>query len=581
MKKIFTLLSAVALSAASFMMSAFSVQVGDYKGELKPEVMAALQSKEAAAKFSSEFNSNFNNGSNVVTRSYSDAAGNNWITQFLATGKKGTEAFTWQDKDGNIVPGPDWNEYPVYSSYLVFAVIECEGADNTKPDYAVQYALFWPSHYLWDQQFTYDGSLDENKNIPVEDRDYEIVPFEEFANGADFCRTFIEADPEGGYPYPEVNDAQTAYVSYPLLNIGGYYKKAGAQQSMNMSSGFAKGLIGKVDIMSADESYVNYEGVVAGIAKDNTQVNTTLIYEGTCRIDGFEHKDIIYPKLGGVHVFDCGVWNSAMLGFNTPWSEDFGDLHKYMVWGYDEYLKFMINEDDIVNTTNDDLLPGFDWRQDIENPVGTAEDHLNYFRFIFYSEKDGGLNNIWRMTFPVEVDDPDFGKYVSYAPTANCIIPYASEPQGCRTQGSVLMYKSYSYYPTDAEGKPTQLGIGTVNGFNVFTNDDYNNFITITYTDQIYFHNEPNDCNKYVMVNPVGDLEIDPNGAVEEVAVENAVVNAANGVVTVNGDVNVNIYTVDGAMVAAKKVNGVANFNLGKGLYIVKAGNVTKKVMLK
>lgn len=580
MKKIFTLLSAVALSAASFMMSAFSVQVGDYKGELKPEVKAALQSKSEAVKFASQFNSNFNHGSNVATRAYQDAAGNTWVTQFLATGMKGTEAFKWQDDKGNIVDGPDWNQYPVYSSYLVFAIIECEGdAQNTKPEYAVQYALFWPSHYLWDQQFTYQGDLDENKTVPVEDRDYEIVPFEEFANGEDFCRTFVEADPEAGYPYPDVNDANTAYVSYPLLNVGGYYKKPGAEQSMELNSAFSKGILGKVDFMSADENYVNYEGLVAGIAKDNTQVRTPIVYEGTCRIDGFEHKDITYPKLGGVHVFDCGVWSSADFGFNSPWSEDFNNLQKYLVWGYDEYLKFMINEDDIKNTTNNDLFPGFDWRQDIENPEGTAEDHLNYFRFYFYSEKGGGLNNIWKMTFPVDVDDPDFGEYVSYAPTADCMIPYASKPQGCRTEGSVLMYKSYSYYPANDPEMVTQLGIGTVNGFCVYTYDDYNSFIQIMYTDQIYFHNDPQDCNKYVMVDPVGELVMDKSG-VEEVAVENAVVNAANGVVTVNGDVNVNIYTVDGAMVAAKKVNGVANFNLGKGLYIVKAGNVTKKVML-
>lgn len=578
MKKIFTLLSAVALSVASFMMSAAPMQIGNFKGELKPEIKAALQSKSDAVAFASEFNSNFNNGSNVATRVYVDKNNNVWTTQFLATGMKGTDAFQWTDKEtGEPTGGPDWNEYPIYASYLVFAIIECTGADGT--DKAVQYAMFWPSHYLWDQQETYTGDLDENNQIPIEFVDFDIVPFDELVNTGDFCKTFIEWDNQG-YPFPEVNDAGTAYISYPLIYVDGYLKKANAQKILSVVSGYDKGLIADIDFNSADDNYVSFNATIAGVAEDNTQINDKLLFEGTCRIDGFAHKNITYPKLGGIHIFDCGEISSAALGFATPWSEDFDPLQKFMVWGYDEYLKFMINEGDVTNTTNNELLPAFDWRDDIENPQGTSEDHMNYFRFIMYSPKGTsmkGIENIWTMTFPtVAVDDFDGEEYISYCPTANCVIPYESQPQGCLTEGCVLMYHNYDYYPTEG----TQVGFGTDNGFCVYIYDDYDNFMTIAYTDDVYYHNDPQDCNKYEMISPVGSKKFEPSGAVEEVSAEDAVVNAANGVVTVAGDVDVKIYTVAGAMVANKKVNGAASFNLGNGLFIVKAGNVTKKVML-
>lgn len=68
---------------------------------------------------------------------------------------------------------------------------------------------------------------------------------------------------------------------------------------------------------------------------------------------------------------------------------------------------------------------------------------------------------------------------------------------------------------------------------------------------------------------------------VDEVAADaDAYVSFNNGVVTVAGKADVAIYTLNGAVVAAGKVNGVKSFNVGKGVYVVKAGDKAQKVVM-
>lgn len=61
---------------------------------------------------------------------------------------------------------------------------------------------------------------------------------------------------------------------------------------------------------------------------------------------------------------------------------------------------------------------------------------------------------------------------------------------------------------------------------------------------------------------------------------DNVAIYAMEGAITVaNCDTNVNIFTLDGATVASAKGNGT--FNVNPGLYIVKAGKTTAKVLVK
>lgn len=88
-------------------------------------------------------------------------------------------------------------------------------------------------------------------------------------------------------------------------------------------------------------------------------------------------------------------------------------------------------------------------------------------------------------------------------------------------------------------------------------------------------------CNWYVTEN---DINPDWKEDIAEIPVEkNAGVNVEQNFIEVvtKQKAQVDVYTIDGLKVYTKAVDGSANISLSPGTYIVKAGDVTKKVMIK
>lgn len=77
------------------------------------------------------------------------------------------------------------------------------------------------------------------------------------------------------------------------------------------------------------------------------------------------------------------------------------------------------------------------------------------------------------------------------------------------------------------------------------------------------------------------ELEIKQKSSVEKVEAENTVLATENGV-TVNAEsANVEIYNVSGVLVTESLVNGTKDFALTNGLYLVKVGEKTSKVVVR
>ena len=77
----------------------------------------------------------------------------------------------------------------------------------------LQVCLCWPSKYIWNQIFTYDGELDSDNEIPVEKRDYSCVLPSEFCNSTEWCLEFRESGPIGA----KMNSDSTNWECFYIL----------------------------------------------------------------------------------------------------------------------------------------------------------------------------------------------------------------------------------------------------------------------------------------------------------------------------------------------------------------------------
>lgn len=551
MKKIFTLFSAAALGVIS-MSAAVPMQSNLHQDGFSAKYYEASKQLSADVKAN-----NLVKYENLGTRGYVDQAGNYWTAQFLTTGQHIAELYTWRDDKGNIMEAPTFEQEPALSSYVVWLVLQREGAQNSQgianEDLGIQYCLVWPSYFLWSQQFQDKSLLDGNGNpVDFSKCNVEIVPFEELTNSGSYCRTFVETGDQN--PIPNYNSTGTNIQSLSLINVGGIVTNPNTLKNTKLTTGYTKGAVASVEFFSTDGDYVNMDATFAGCEQlsDNTLGNTVfnlpVLYDGSARVDGFDEKNIVWPELGGIHVFDCGVVTQKTEG--RIWSGDMEDLHKYIIWGYDKYLKFGIQSGD----TNDKVIPSLSNADDIPSNVDMA-DHLNYFRATVYTAPNQGPEkNIWKMTEPSIAHDDYFGDYPEYAPTANCIIPYIAAttdaPQGCQDFGYILIYKNFNYNPSES----ATIGLGTTDGFQSFSWDDYNNYTTITYNGTVTFHNDPNNPNATTTFESTGDLEL---SAIEEIIA--------------NENVAPVYFNLQGVRVA----------NPENGMFIEVRGKVARKVVIK
>ncbi len=121
------------------------------------------------------------------------------------------------------------------------------------------------------------------------------------------------------------------------------------------------------------------------------------------------------------------------------------------------------------------------------------------------------------------------------------------------------------------------LSIGGVDGMVFKAEDSYRNTYEATMkSGNIYFHNDPEHLETYEMKPVVRPDDI------MEILSEGTFVSAANGMIKVycDGVKNVTVYNVAGAMVNNAVVDGAAEFAAAPGVYVVKVGEKSYKVML-
>lgn len=520
-------------------------------------------------------------GETIATRSYIDTGGTEWEARFQLDQQKLNEMLTFSDENGNPYQ-PSFSDLPYYLvNYTLTGTKKGEEAPSTM----INLMLEWPSQYIYEQVWNYDGELDEDGWIPEDQRNYEPVPFETLWNNPDRCRTFRESEgvgvgnPSGGKwsYYGILPNEVLGNVSYYM---GGYY----FTMLDEANSRYSELLMEQFD---PEEFYMVFKNrILIDFNGSARQVRPD--YNGTGELEGFVAKKYDLNEFGDLHLFNTGLVSSELYGDANPFPLDFGELSqfyyiigdKHIIYGINETAK-EFNENDITKMMDDTSLPeGANLRDYAVEIYGYAYADPKF-------SKDTSLNPE-ELTFsliPIEEVTDGNERYALCAPEENGLIPLGIGDSNGENEPWSLDFGTYLNYRnmTELLGYPSNIGWGWNEGFVMNVQNRYIATFRTTSKGKLYYHYDPKDMKVYRELELVGGRG-DFQDKVEAITVETAKINAANGVITVvpaeNGAVAV--YGLDGVCIKNVKANAgeAVNVEAAKGIYVVVVNGASRKVAL-
>lgn len=295
-------------------------------------------------------------------------------------------------------------------------------------------------------------------------------------------------------------------------------------------------------------------------------------YNGEAEVLGFQHLDYLIDY-ETVHIFNGGMIDSDSAElFNTEW----GPFRQYCISACKKGCQTYLADGAKAYTTEDIL-------QSV-----TKNEASNYnwvFGPLFSAASSEKPYDTWSMLAPereysaewgwLDITTPIAGSFVPFGYVTD-VYPWSEEPNKGGFGVEVVMNAKYEILQ---EG--STISVGTPEGLVITGDDSYGNTYVGSFTGNITYHPNPENMQETVDLPAVGD-----NNAVKDLFNEasSVRVNAANGAISVNSEkaANVEIFSVGGAKVAAKSVKGgnTVSFPAAKGIYLVKVGNVVKKVIL-
>ncbi len=521
MKKIFTLMAGVAVCAVGYAAAPKLPEPVKVESTVSPEMLQSLRVENARA-----FNDPATKGD--YTRTWTDAQGRVWDLQLNMYDQSLGDFFGLVTKDNKPLTFDDLPYYPARYMLRRF------NADQTAIVDGVMFYMAWPTYYIYDQIFTYDGELDSNDNIPVDKRNYKVVPPSELLNNTRGCRTFTERP--DGMVGGILNESNTGWSTFGIMNnkwlkISAVYN--GAECYTLVDGNTASTLVfSSYDI--ADNSMGVRNRIFISTANGGRQTIANN-YSGTADVEGFEPR-YVDNSFGDIHVFNAGLLNSTVLGGNNPFTDNkFGDVTAFYVAASD---------------------PVYVWRVD---PSAT-QFSPSVVRLYYANEGNTNISEVQQnLMLGYAFGDASYAKDTSLDP---------KEMMFKLNEGEILL-----------EG-PQEFGWGTKDGFTGSFRSQWSRYVSTKSTGNIIYHYDPKNVQLTRTFSSIGELA--PSG-VEDVVAEDAQaqVVASNGMISVNAGQKapIAIFTLDGKLVKAVEAENVA-VEAAKGVYVVRVGEKATKVVL-
>lgn len=297
-------------------------------------------------------------------------------------------------------------------------------------------------------------------------------------------------------------------------------------------------------------------------ATDDVLKNLNMTFMGTAdRIEGFTTRDIDF-KVGQLHIIDTGVVDYETLDlYDDAW----GPLHRYYMCMAAEGLTYAEEQ------FTEDRYPH--WRPKEALGVGAenqpkvygAPNGQAFAQGAFYAATtapnyDGNYTQINILT--------SLDNVITGAPEAGCMVDAGDSTETYAIEDS-LAGAWDNWYISWHNAKMT---LGGPEGLTMTMNDPYMNRFTVKYNGTMYYHYDPENYSLYREVPTTSDVAgLMADGTAAYALGDRLVVAAPAGT-------PVAVFTADGACLS--RGNGDMTLTPGRGIYLVRMGNRTRKVIL-
>lgn len=573
MKRIVTILSAVFVGVAALVAKPVDADLfKPLKYELTPEA-----SQRARLKFAQMQAEPLKDGEQYITRRYITDDGVTWDIELLLSGDKICDMVNFRDEAGQVVKY-GFDRLPYYAADFRITKMYPD-TDYAATD--IYFTMCWPSYFIWDQVFTYEGELD-NGNIPVDKRNYDPVSMSDLCNNPNHTRLFQESDAIGADPIPGEDKFEYWTMLQNAMNADGglctYEGDPVFQTYINATTA------SKLDFSAFNSEDLNTScRVQIYLVNTETQITRTLrtTYNGPARVEGFEDVVLDLPTFGDMHIFNTGVESSETYGDANPFTAAWGPFTVFYYAIGDEHVQWIV--DPSAKEFNMDVIKqgGVD--------IDSSEDINQYASMVvgkLFADKKYGEDTTldpaeieFTIVDPTIVYDEDIkDSFVEISPVLNSFVPYGYAESWSADYGTFSFCQNYQ----EPLAIGSRMAIGTPEGFRMEMHNHYKKTFKATSLGNVIYHYNPQNVQETRSYSMQGELVW--GSGVETVAADNAKVSAAYGVITVvpAESAAVAVYSLNGACV--KNVKAVAGetvkVNADKGVYIVVVNGQSQKVIL-
>ncbi|MDE5774130.1 MAG: hypothetical protein K2H86_06715 [Muribaculaceae bacterium] len=578
MKKISTLLALSCLMVSSAVAAVATPHLGDFSGK-KIVTTAAQRQKLNTMRATAEYDAmHQTNQDQYITRTWTNPNnGNVYTMQFNKEQSPLCELIGFEDNDGNKF-NYEFEQLPLYCCTYTCWITNPNG--EMTANFSLQ--LCWPSYYIWNQVFDYDGPLDSEGDIPLEDRNYACVTPDDLMNSTTWCRKFQESTGIGGKETADRNNWEY-FTCLPneLLGFTAMYNGELAVTEVTA----ARASFIEFKGYKEDGNIVDYRQVVYLKGQSGKSYIERSEPQGGARVEGFNPRHDILPEFGDIHLFNMGLGGHDIYGENDAYPDAWGPLSQFYIVAADKYIQVYIPEDmKAFDSSKIQTIMGEDFPS-----TEDFDSHANVVKGVIYADakysNDTSLNPTqieYNLLEPEIAYDPIFEMdYLTVTPVPGSFVAYGVGLDGIEdwSEKYGVILRTFNF--VNFFGNYAKMGFGTKDGYQFNCQDYYGNIVSANSTGNCVYHYDPKDVTKTRSFSLIGNMEYD---SVEVVVADNATVNAADGVinVTVAEDSNVGVFAISGAVVANGNVKAGNSLNVAadKGVYVVVVNGKATKVAL-
>lgn len=577
MKKLATLFSAAILGASALMAGTVNADFSQpLRYEIDPVAMQNVRTQFAKARLTGKMD----NGE-IMTRRYTDEDGKVvWDLEVMLSDQKVCDMVKFQDGNGQSVSYPFAN-LPYYVADFRISKLY-EGDSYAATD--ISFVMCWPSYYVWEQIYTYDGELDEYGGIPVDKRNYAPVSMTDLCNSTEFAHKFKEIDSINAVGNTLV-DEDNKFDFFTLLeNVydanGGLctYEGKVAQTYITQT------INSEIDFRSFNAEDSNTSAQLKIYVKEvETGVNRNLrkTYDGPARIEGFEPINQTLPNFGNLHIFNAGLTGSDILGDANPFTGSWGPFTELYFAIGDEHVEWTVDPTatafakNVIQQTGINADSSIDYNMYASMLNGTVFADAKYANDTTLDPSDIEFYLIE----PLTIEDLDNNSVVyEITPALNSFVPYGANESWSNDYGTYAFDQNYM----EALAEGSKFAIGTTEGFKMELKNHYKKTFSAVSTGDVIYHYNPKNVQEVRTYSLIGDYVW--GSGVETVAADKAAINVVNGAIEVAPAeaAQVAVYSLDGACLKSVKAaaGSVVEVKAPKGVYVVVVNGQSKKVIL-